>query len=254
MALILVVLWAIFTNKTEKFLGGLTWQYPHVFNWHPIMMVAGMVVCMTEGSWLSSPHRDPVHSSYVGTWGAGLLAFRAFPFDKLINRRVRYIWHTAGIAMMCTGLAAVLMYHNDRNQANLWSLHSWLGVMTITLYLSQYVLGWYIFFNESADTDMREAYIPFFAWLDIFMFVAACFTVVSLSPWRDRRAVSGPLTVCSAPTELPGRDGNRAKERATRMYLQRHGDQGLQCQRPCNLLHRSAQRELTHNPGQPQPV
>ena len=106
----------------------------------------------------------------------GLLAFRAFPFDKVINRRVRYIWHSAGIAFMVTGLIAVFTYHNDRNKANLWSIHSWMGLMTVSLYLAQYVLGGYLFFYEQADPDMREAYIPFFAWLDIFVYMSACFT------------------------------------------------------------------------------
>ena len=48
-ALILVVLWALFTNTSEKYLGGIEWAYPKIFNWHPILMVAGMVICTTEG-------------------------------------------------------------------------------------------------------------------------------------------------------------------------------------------------------------
>jgi cytochrome b-561 len=152
-AIILVVLWALFTNTSEDYLGGLGWSYPYVFNWHPIMMVSGMIICTTES----------------------LLAFRAFPFDKVINRRVRYIWHTIGIVFMCIGLAAVFTYNNDVNKANLWSIHSWMGLATIALFLAQYVLGIYLFFVDS-DTDMREAYIPLFAYLDIFIYVSACFT------------------------------------------------------------------------------
>ena len=89
---------------------------------------------------------------------------------------MRYLWHSLGVALMIVGVVAVFEYTNDRNGANLWSLHSWLGVMTITLYLAQYVLGVYLFFYDMADPDMREAYIPFFAWLDIVVYVSACFT------------------------------------------------------------------------------
>lgn len=153
-ALILVVLWAMFHDTDAGYLGGLGWGYPEMFNWHPVMMVAGMVICSTEA----------------------ILAFRAFPFDKLVNRRVRYMWHIAGVAFVIIGLIAVFSYSNEKNGANLWSLHSWLGVMTISLFLAQVVLGSYLFFNEAADPDMREAYIPFFAWLDIFVYVSACFT------------------------------------------------------------------------------
>jgi len=48
-AIILAVLWSLFTNTTEKYLGGLDWAYPKIFNWHPILMVAGMIICTTEG-------------------------------------------------------------------------------------------------------------------------------------------------------------------------------------------------------------
>lgn len=156
-ALILVVIWAMFHESGEKYLGGLSWEYPHVFNWHPVMMVAGMVISLTEA----------------------LLAFRAFPFDKVINRRVRYMWHTAGIAMMIVGLVAVFQYENHHNKANLWSMHSWFGIITIVLFLAQYLLGGYLFFNEAADPDMREVYIPYFAWLDILVYVFACFSAES---------------------------------------------------------------------------
>lgn len=49
--------------------------------------------------------------------------------------------------------------------------------------------GRYIFFNEAADSDMREAYIPFFAWLDVFVYVSACFTVkiFGCGVWREVR-------------------------------------------------------------------
>ena len=80
---------------------------------------------------------------------------------------------------MSIGLAAIFSYKNEQNKANLWSIHSWLGVGTIALYLAQYILGAYLFFYESADIDMREAYIPFFAFLDIFVYVSASFTAES---------------------------------------------------------------------------
>ena len=113
------------------------------------------------------------HSSLL----AALLSFRAFPFDKVINRRVRYIWHTTAIALITVGLVAELKYANDRNKAVLWSLAEWMEVITITLFLAQYCLGLYLFFYDAADPDMREVYIPFFAWLDIWVYVLGCFTV-----------------------------------------------------------------------------
>ncbi len=92
---------------------------------------------------------------------------------------MRYVWHSAGIGFMAMGLIAVLKYTNARTGANLWSLHSWLGIITITMYLSQYFLGGYLFFYEGADSDMREAYIPIFAFMDILIYVSACFTAES---------------------------------------------------------------------------
>jgi hypothetical protein len=95
----------------------------------------------------------------------------------MVNRRVRFIWHTAAICMITVGFVAELKYANDRNKAVLWSFAQWMEVMTITLFLAQYCLGIYLFFYEGADVDMREVYIPFFAWLDIWVYVLGCFTV-----------------------------------------------------------------------------
>lgn len=125
---------------------------------------------------LPAPHLFPTCDAFSNP-PLALLAFRAFPFDKLINRRVRYIWHTLAIALITVGLVAELKYANDRNKAVLWSLAQWMEVFTITLFLAQYCLGLYLFFYEGADPDMREVYIPFFAWLDIWVYVLGCFTV-----------------------------------------------------------------------------
>ena len=38
---------------------------------------------------------------------------------------------------MIVGLIAVFQYHNHRNKANLWSMHSWFGLLTIVLFLLQ---------------------------------------------------------------------------------------------------------------------
>ena len=101
--------------------------------------------------------------------------------------------------MITVGFVAELKYANDRNKAVLWSFAQWMEVMTITLFLAQYCLGIYLFFYEGADVDMREVYIPFFAWLDIWVYVLGCFTVVSdelgnrLSRLRKNARLSLPL-------------------------------------------------------------
>jgi hypothetical protein len=49
-----------------------------VFNWHPILMVAGMVVASTEA----------------------MLAFRSLPFGKPVNKAIHLALQTASIILL----------------------------------------------------------------------------------------------------------------------------------------------------------
>ena len=118
-SVVLVTLWI--SN-----LGGLSWkpgEAKQVFNWHPLLMIAAFAF-MTVAA----------------------LSFR-FPYN-VGNRAMRKFLHgvawTVALLSAFIALIAVFKSHNDPQSgyiANLYSLHSWVGIAVIILYLIQFLLG-----------------------------------------------------------------------------------------------------------------
>lgn len=120
--------------------GGLSWATGSklVFNWHPVMMTIAYAF-MTLAS----------------------LTFRMKCYAS--NRSVLKLIHGVkwSIAAVCgaVGLTAVFQSHNDAFPpiANLYSLHSWIGLATIFLYLYQMSSGVLFFGVSILSSPQRRA-------------------------------------------------------------------------------------------------
>ncbi|NWW43699.1 CYAC3 protein, partial [Pedionomus torquatus] len=91
-----------------------------MFNWHPVLMVTGMVVL----------------------YGAAALVYRLPP----AWRGPKFPWKVlhgalalAAFVLAVLGLVAVFRFHNDHGTPNMYSLHSWVGLATVLLFSCQ---GW----------------------------------------------------------------------------------------------------------------
>jgi cytochrome b-561 len=118
----MVVLWWV------NLLGGLScWKSGEaklVFNWHPLLMVTSFCF-MTVASFA---FRIPVKR----------------PLSKLLHG---VVWAVAALCAL-VALIAVVHSHNDKDSgfiANLYSLHSWIGMFVILIYLSQFFSGLFTF-------------------------------------------------------------------------------------------------------------
>ncbi|NXK19587.1 CYAC3 protein, partial [Arenaria interpres] len=89
-----------------------------MFNWHPVLMVTGMVVL----------------------YGAAALVYRLPP----AWRGPKFPWKVlhgalalAAFLLAVLGLVAVFRFHNDHGTPNMYSLHSWVGLATVLLFSCQ---------------------------------------------------------------------------------------------------------------------
>jgi cytochrome b-561 len=118
LAMLVVGIWILY-------LGGLSWekgQSKLVFNWHPLLMIAAFCF-MTVAS----------------------LSFR---YRGLGTRKLAKVLHGISwmVAALCVsvGLIAVFRSHNDGvsgYMANMYSLHSWIGIFVGVIYLLQFFSG-----------------------------------------------------------------------------------------------------------------
>ena len=135
---VLVVIWWI--NFAALGGGGVSWTYGEsgrVFNWHPVLMITAFAF-MTVATTI---YRRPAQSSSTGQ-----------DYRKLYKLVHGISWL---VALLCGGIGVVAVFrsHNDPISgyiANLYSMHSWFGIVTIVMYLFQFSVG-VKFFALGAD-------------------------------------------------------------------------------------------------------
>lgn len=143
-AFICALYWARSTNTTDKFGGGLNWT-DQVFNWH--------VVCMV---------------SFVACMSMALVSFRVLPLGKPINKALHITWHCCALFCLIMGLIAVFKSHNTKVagiKANLYSLHSWVGLAVVLLFGQNYCMGLIMYGTGYMPQWMKEAYMPYHRFL-----------------------------------------------------------------------------------------
>ncbi|XP_045152970.1 lysosomal membrane ascorbate-dependent ferrireductase CYB561A3 isoform X1 [Echinops telfairi] len=137
---------------------GFAWDSSsRMFNWHPVLMVAGMVV----------------------VYGAASLVYRlpqAWVGPKLPWKMLHAVLHLMAFVLVVLGLVAVFKFHNHQHISNLYSLHSWLGILTVFLFACQWALGCAIFLLPWASMWLRSLLKPLhvFSGTAIFSLAMAC--------------------------------------------------------------------------------
>lgn len=144
-SIVLILIWIC------KHLGGLDWsQPPYEFNWHPLLMVIGMI--------------------YL--YGNAILTYRLFPSQakyklKLIHASINSIV----LILSWIALYSVIDFHNKKYIPNFYSLHSWIGLITIILFNTQFIFGFITFLYPGLSGSYRQMLLSYhvFAGLAIFI-------------------------------------------------------------------------------------
>lgn len=133
-AIILVSIWA-------SSLGGVSWsqgEAPRVFNWHPVLMVTAYAM-MNVGALI-------FRVSGTSAYQTSTSALTASSHSK--KRGIAKLFHASSWSLIfifgIVAMLAVFKSHNDPISgyiANLYSFHSWAGVLTLTLYTLQFIVG-----------------------------------------------------------------------------------------------------------------
>jgi len=151
--------WAKKHNTVNKYLGGMQWdEITLVFNYHPPFMVLGFLLC----------------------FGWAITSFRTTTLEKPVNKNLHVLLHTCCIVCIGIGLRAVWKSHDDPDAssigptANVYSLHSWIGITTITLYAQNYLLGFLTYLFPEMPIAIKKMYMPLHVVLGQATFACAC--------------------------------------------------------------------------------
>lgn len=162
--LVLVIFWVMWYR------GGFAWREDpgKEFNYHPVLMILGFIFFM----------------------GHGMLVYRLF---RCCNKTSAKILHTFlhFMAVPCIVVGAITAFdsHNLRTPPipNLYSLHSWLGLITMGLFGLQVthmlVMGffsfWLLLCCEGASAGFRGTLVPVHSTFGIITFMLAIATAVT---------------------------------------------------------------------------
>ena len=165
LALIAVCVVSLWVSDEAMGGGGVSWadgDAKRVFNWHPVMMVVAFAF-MTVSS-----------LSFFMRWRSA---------DRKVNKTLHVVQWTIAAICASIGLVAVFKSHNDAASgfiANLYSLHSWIGIAVILLYVAQFLAGGLSFaLNIQRITPSTRAKVMnLHKFFGPTIYIAAAFTIL----------------------------------------------------------------------------
>lgn len=130
-----------------------------IFNVHPFLMVFGFLFMA----------------------GQAMMAYKTVGAQKKVQKSIHMFLHLAAIVMGIVGLHAVFKYHDRLDIPNMYSLHSWIGITTFSLYCMQWLFGLVVFFFPGAKTEVRARATPWHVnGGRVLLFMALCAAVTGL--------------------------------------------------------------------------
>ncbi|KAI4885666.1 hypothetical protein NFI96_026598, partial [Prochilodus magdalenae] len=156
-----VVCVVLVVDWNARYRGGFAWdQGPKQFNWHPVLMVLGLVVFYGNAAVV---YRIPL------TWGQNKLPWKLLHAGLLL------------LSLLCAvvGLCAVFGFHNSNNTPNLYSLHSWVGIVTTFLFATQWAAGFGTFLLPFSPVALRVLMKPVHVWMGAIIFVLSIVSCIS---------------------------------------------------------------------------
>ncbi|XP_050316124.1 putative transmembrane ascorbate-dependent reductase CYB561 homolog isoform X2 [Anthonomus grandis grandis] len=154
--IVLLLFWLMYYRD------GFSWQADpkKQFNWHPFMMVLSMVFLYSQailiyrtGRYMSKKKLKLLHA------GIHLLAF----------------------ILSVIGLKAVFDSHNLATPPipNLYSLHSWIGLLTVIIYTIQFLAGFISFLYPGLSSSMRKTMMPVHIVFGTITFIMGLISVMT---------------------------------------------------------------------------
>ena len=130
------------------------------FNLHPVLMTTGLIFLYGDGT-CCFPHIEQIYHAWLSF--AAILVYRVFlNLSKIKTKILHATLLVASLLCASIGLKAVFDSHNLSHPpaANLYSLHSWIGLSTVILFGVQWIVGFIAFLYPKLSEDFRKMYMP----------------------------------------------------------------------------------------------
>lgn len=151
-----VLFWCLY------FRGGFAWTSDpsREFNWHPLLMVTSFIFLYSQSILVYRVGRNKVKKT-LKLWHA--------------------IMHTLAFVLAVIGLQAAFDSHNLDNppKPNLYTLHSWIGIITAILFGYQLLSGFLSFLYPTVSRNLRATFLPVHVSIGTATFVLAIIAAIT---------------------------------------------------------------------------
>ncbi|GFT20658.1 cytochrome b561 [Nephila pilipes] len=132
---------------------GFSWADPNLqFNYHPLFMVLGLIYF----------------------YGDAIIIYRVLHFlPKWILKITHASLHICAILFATIALVAVLENHRRTYKADFYSLHSWMGIGTFSLFILQYIASFVTYLLPWTPNIWRARFMPFHVFFGLGLFTMA---------------------------------------------------------------------------------
>lgn len=144
-AFVFVLIWTIY------FRGGVNYNSSdssHIFNVHPVMMLL----------------------SFVFLAGEAIMVYKTVPGSHDFRKVVHLSLQLVALVLAIVGICAAFKYHNLNSIDNLYSLHSWLGLVATILFGIQWLVAFVSFFFPGLAQSARASLLPWHVFTGFFIY------------------------------------------------------------------------------------
>ncbi|XP_044525735.1 plasma membrane ascorbate-dependent reductase CYBRD1 [Gracilinanus agilis] len=130
------------------------------FNWHPVLTITGFVFIQ----------------------GLAIIVYRlpwTWKCSKLLMKFIHAGLNTVALILAIISLVAVFDFHNTKNIPNMYSLHSWIGLIAVIFYASQLLLGFLVFLLPCTPPALRAFLMPIHVYSGLLIFGTVIVTVLT---------------------------------------------------------------------------
>lgn len=135
---------------------------------------------MSTAEWLSRLHPVLMYFFMFSLNSYSVLLYRThFNMSKSTLKWTHAMLACVNIVFSLLGVFAMFRSHQLTGKPNFYSLHSWIGVSTNTLYLAQLLAGISVFLRPKTSQSLRTMLMPFHRFVGALILVLACISVVT---------------------------------------------------------------------------
>ncbi|KAK9756364.1 hypothetical protein RND81_01G091600 [Saponaria officinalis] len=127
-----------------------------IFNIHPLLTIVGFILFS----------------------GEAIMAYKTVHGARKIEKQLHFTLHLVALLTGILGIYAVFKFHQELGIPHVYSLHSWVGLITISLYALQWTCSMFIFAYPHTKSSTREKVAPWHIFGGIIIFVRGICTAL----------------------------------------------------------------------------